>query len=158
MLNRFYGVYDIVCHENDPDLYDLQRDFGFLRDDGMMTISPKGTHVNGANIPRFLWPVIGSPMSGLNKIWSANHDSGYGKTLIIIDTNTLERITIQSAFNNWRNIPAIHFVHQASVNRKFVDDTLLQAMVVLEEPFWKRKLVYRAVRLFGRGYWTRGMA
>lgn len=38
-------------------------------------------------------------------------------------------------------------------NRKKCDGIFLEAMEVLNVPWWKRKLMYRAVRIFGRFGW-----
>lgn len=153
-MKRLYGLYEIAPHIDDPNTYDLKRDYAFLRQDGLLIISAKGTHVNGASIPLVFWPFLGSPLSGTNKLWSCCHDSLYAKTAIVIDTNTLKHITIQEAFDNWRDIPSEHFIHQTSFRRKFADQTLLEAMRYLGVNLIKRRLVYRAVRIFGRAHWT----
>jgi hypothetical protein len=42
--------------------------------------------------------------------------------------------------------------------RKYADDVFLEAMEVLEVPFWKRKLMYWAVRAFGGEHYGSGRA
>ena len=152
---RFIGLYDTIPLNNESNTYRLQRDFGFLRDDGLLIISPMGTNINGANIPRIMWRVIGSPLYSDNKLWSAPHDSLYGKTAVIMDTNVEGAYTPERMFECWRDLDAKFFVHQTCYNKLFADNTCKQAMVCLGEPWAKRVAVYRAVRWFGRGWWDK---
>ena len=39
------------------------------------------------------------------------------------------------------------------LTRKACDGIFLEAMAALKVPFWKRQLMYRAVRIFGGLYW-----
>ena len=150
---KFYGIYDTVPVTNGSNDYILQQDFGFLRSDGLMIISPEGVRINGANIPRILWPLIGSPLSGSNKEWSCGHDISYGKHAIIIDTLHPDAVDPLMMFTRWRTINAKFFRHQTCFDQKFADDTLLEAMKTCGEPWLKRQMVYRALRLFGHGGW-----
>jgi len=153
-MGMFYGDWDTKPLMAGSDTYVYEQDFGFCRDDGLLIISPMGTTTDGASIrPKIAWVWLGSPLEGFNRRWSASHDSGYRKTAVILDTNTVSDINY--AFVNWRDIPASHFVHQTTLNRKFFDQTLLQAMKACGESFVKRQTVYRMVRLFGRkaGWW-----
>jgi hypothetical protein len=149
----FYGVYDTKPHDDMPDVYDFQRDYAFLRDDGLLVISAKGTHTDGASVPRWAWCIVGHPMHGMNKYWSAAHDSLYAKTAIILDTHTLGSISVDSAFHIWRSLPARHFIHQTAFDKKFADQTLKQAMKALGESRVKTALCYSAVRVGGKGWW-----
>ena len=150
---KFYGRYDTIPLENDSNTYVYQQDFAFLRSDGLMIISPEGTTTDGASCPRFLWSLIGSPLSGSNKEWSSPHDSAYRKAAVIINTLHPDAIDPLMMFVRWRTISSKFFVHQTCKNKKFADDTLLEAMKTCGEPWFKQMLVYRAVRLFGVGWW-----
>ena len=148
----FLGVYDTVPTDKDPNMYELQRDYGFLRDDGLLIIGAKGVYVNGANIPRWAWVMVGSPLRGMNKYWSAPHDFLYAKHAIILDT-TVVKGNVCENFKHWRELPSDCFRHQTCFNKKFADNTLLQAMTFLEEPWIKRKVCYASVRVGGTGWW-----
>jgi len=150
-MTRFYGEYDIKPVSFGSDQYAYEQDFGFLRDDGLLIISVMGTKTDGASVGRIGGLIVGSPFKRFNKIWSAPHDSLYHKTAVILDTNSVWET--ESAFVHWRDLPAHHFKHQTCFNKKFADLTLLQAMKACGEGWFKRRAVYRAVRLWGRGWW-----
>ena len=152
-MGTFYGNYDTRPLMRGSDTYSYEEDFGFCRDDGLLIISPTGTTTDGASIrPKIIWTFMGSPLEGFNKEWSSAHDSLYRKAAVILDANTVDDSVF--AFHNWRDIPAKHFVHQTNFMRKFADQTLLQAMKACGEGWLKRRTVYRAVRLFGKGWWS----
>ena len=150
---KFYGRYDTIPKENDSNTYIYQQDFGFLRDDGLLIISPKGTTTDGASIPRFMWRLVGHPLYGANKEWASPHDNLYSKHAIIIDTT--HRLSLQPSvmFFSWREQSSSVFIHQTCFDKKFADDTLLQAMKTCGEPRIKQMAVYPSVRLFGKGWW-----
>ncbi len=155
-MKRFYGRYDTIPLEDDPDTYKYQRDFGFLRDDGIMVISPEGTTTDGASIrPKILWIPLGSPLEGGNKYWASPHDGLYRKFAIIMDTTRIGATTPLQMFHKWRELDSHFFIHQTTKNKAWADDTLRQAMKAWGEPAWKRSMVYRGVRIFGRnnGWW-----
>ena len=151
-MKRFYGEYDIKPLAFGSDEYAYEQDFGFLRDDGLLIISVMGTKTDGASVGRLGGLIVGSPFKKFNKIWSSPHDSLYHKTAIILDTKHTD--DIENAFGNWRDLPADYFKHQTCFKKKFADQTLLQAMKACGEVWIKRRAVYRAVRLFGRGWWA----
>lgn len=150
---KFVGTYDTMPIELASDTYH-QQDFAFLRADGLMIICPVGTTTDGASIPRFLWPLIGSPLRGKNKLWSAPHDALYRKCAIIIDAEKMQGITIDSILENWEEMPPEIFVHQTEFTKRFADRTMLQALKCCGVSWLKRRLIYRAVRIFGRGWWS----
>lgn len=41
--------------------------------------------------------------------------------------------------------------------RKEADDIFLECMILLDVPVWKRRTMYRAVRLFGGGVWKKAL-
>ncbi len=155
MIPHFIGLYDTIPIASDSDTYKFQRDFGFIRDDGIMVISQKDTTTDGASIPKFMWWMFGSPLQGANKEWSAPHDSLYRKQAIIIDCVDLDPLDITTVFENWRDLASTYFIHQASLDKWFADDTLRQAMIASGSSEAKRWAVYHAVRMFGKGWWQR---
>jgi len=157
-MKRFFGRYDTIPLEDDPDTYEYQRDFGFLRDDGIMIISATGTTTDGASIrPKILWIPLGSPMEGGNKYWASPHDSLYRKCAVLIDTTFIGSFEPIKMFQNWQTLDKHFFIHQTDMDKVFADDTLRQAMKAWGEPTWKRSMVYRGVRIFGRnnGWWNK---
>ncbi len=52
----------------------LLSDFGFFDDDGLEWIAPKGSLVNGADIPWIAWKTIGSPLVGRYRQATVLHD------------------------------------------------------------------------------------
>jgi len=52
----------------------LLKDFSFVDKHGVKWQAKKGDVVDGSSIPRFLWPVIGSPLVGMHRRASVLHD------------------------------------------------------------------------------------
>ena len=151
MRARFIGQYDTLPTKHNPDLYKFQQDFGFLRSDGLLIISPVSSYTDGASIPRFFWRLIGHPLQGRNKYWAAPHDSGYKACAIIIDVKRYY-MAAEDAFEHWEDLdPEIGFIHRSDLPRKWWDRTLLEAMAACKESWVKRRLVYMGVRIGGSG-------
>ncbi len=53
---------------------ELLEDFSFVDAKGTSWQAPAGSIVNGASIPRILWPVVGSPFAGRYRRASVLHD------------------------------------------------------------------------------------
>ena len=53
------------------------REIKFVRNSGEVLYCPAGTVTDGASIPRFLWRVIGPPMSGKWRRGAVIHDWEY---------------------------------------------------------------------------------
>ena len=145
---RFLGTYDTKPLGYSGNERMFQEDFGFLRKDGKLVISVSGTDTDGASIPRFFWRIIGSPLHGVNKYFAAGHDSLYNATAVIIDTYKYPG-TAEAIFYKWRVLMPHGFIHRADLTRKWADQHMLEVMEFMRVPWWKRKLVYRAVRMFG---------
>jgi len=147
-MARFLGTYNSIPSAYTENSYILEEDFGFLRNDGILVISPEGTCVNGSSIPRLLWFALGHPLESSNKYWSCSHDSLYGDTVIIIDTNRYEN-GLGDIFLNWRTLKPQGFIHRNDLDRKWADINMKLTMEYLGEGKLKVAMVYRAVRLFG---------
>ena len=80
---------------------------------------PVGFITNFVSIPRPLWAIL--PPTGK-----------YGKAAVIHDY-----------------LYAIHCINGRHISRKEADLIFLEAMKVLGVPAWKRRAMYRAVRIFG---------
>ena len=52
----------------------LLEEFTFTDDEGSVWVAPKGSPINGASIPKFLWSTVGSPYAGLYRNASIIHD------------------------------------------------------------------------------------
>ena len=166
-MAKFIGIYDtiparyddnVTC--NDLDMYVFQQDYGFLRDDYIMVISPRNTLTDGASIPPIAQLFMGHPLEGHNKYWSAQHDSGYKNTVIVINCkNLIPTMSPLRILKSWREFKHENwFIHRNKLNRKWWDNNLLQAMICRDEPKWKRKLVYAGVRLGGWASWKKNKA
>jgi len=154
-MSRFVGKLDFAPQDpGQPKEWKLAKDFGFVRDDGIMVVSPKGAHTDGASIPRFLWsvPWIGHPFRLANRFFSQPHDAGYAGIAVIIDLNAAQ-ITPETALDIWRESAMVSYmIHGENLSRKWWDETMREAMEVpvLKVKRWKKNVVYSAVRIFGR--------
>jgi hypothetical protein len=52
----------------------LVKDFGYTDPGGGRWLAPKGSVVDGASIPRFLWTIVGGPLEGKYRNASVIHD------------------------------------------------------------------------------------
>jgi len=149
-MSRFIGRLDFAPQDPErPDSWELDDDFGFLRDDGILVIALAGGRTDGASIPRFLWRDFGHPFLGKNRFWALPHDAGYGGYAVIIDLNAAQ-LPPDYALDNWLDISVEYQISSRNLSRKWWDETLLMAMGAIGERWFKRSAVYRAVRLFGR--------
>ena len=64
----------IVQWLDDGRTMELLEDFSFVDAKGTSWQAPAGSIVNGASIPRILWPVVGSPFAGRYRRASVLHD------------------------------------------------------------------------------------
>lgn len=97
---------------------------------------PAGLETDGASIPRFFWRLIGHPMMPVYVEAAVIHDAGY--------VNKLE----------WCRKNGGWLVEEHT--RKEVDDLFLHLMEALGLSWWRRRMMYLAVRWFGGGHWTEG--
>ena len=120
----------LVLHDT-GDEFELAYDFVVRIGDGTTLTAPAGTTTDGASIPRFFWRLIGPPMTGRYRQAAVIHDAGYTADL------------------QW-------CVDGASIeyDRKAVDALFLQLMKALGVPWWRRRMMYLAVRWFGAKHWT----
>jgi len=102
-----------------------------LRYEAIIT-APKGTVTDGASIPRFFWRLIGPPMTGRYRKAAIIHDAGYTGSLV------------------WTQ-----FHKKKTYTRKEVDALFLRLMKALGVSWWRRRLMYWAVRWFGGRHWTK---
>lgn len=57
----------------------LDEEFFYIDPKGRKWISPKGSYINGATIPQFLWDSLGGPYSGRYRRASVVHDVAVGE-------------------------------------------------------------------------------
>ena len=72
-LGKFIGRLITSWDGNGRDMR-LEQPFKFIDPEGKSWPVPKGTVVDGASIPQFLWSVIGGPFSGKYRYASVIHD------------------------------------------------------------------------------------
>lgn len=75
--DEYFGKYSsTVKAEWLPNQREMKilEDFEYEDPNGMRWIAPKGSLVDGASIPQWLWSVIGSPFAGLYRDASVIHD------------------------------------------------------------------------------------
>jgi hypothetical protein len=73
MVGAYEGTLDCRLL-NDGRQMEVLADFAYVDTGGLKWPVPKGAKVDGASIPRFLWPVIGAPWSGKYRDASVIHD------------------------------------------------------------------------------------
>ena len=108
----------------------LTDSFSFIDNNQEEWIANKGNPINGASIPEFLWGELNlkSPYIGNYRRAAALHDS-------------------------------LYFDHHSGVlvdeqdDQKKCDIVFYRAMYVDNTPWFQRKIMFIAVRLFGRFYW-----
>lgn len=120
----------LVLHDTGSE-FELAYDFIVRIGGDVVLRAPAGTITDGASIPRFFWRLIGPPLTGRYRQAAVIHDAGYTADL------------------QW-NIDG----DSRSYNRKDVDTLFLQLMEALGVPWWRRRLMHLAVRLFGAKHWT----
>jgi hypothetical protein len=70
---RFLG--DIITKWLDNGIHmEVIHPFAYQDSKGKQWLVPAGTHVDGASIPRGLWTIVGSPLTGLYRNASVVHD------------------------------------------------------------------------------------
>tara|TARA_Y100000310_G_scaffold221436_2_gene223020 strand:+ start:4695 stop:5126 length:432 start_codon:yes stop_codon:yes gene_type:complete len=92
--------------------------------------APKGTKTDGASIPRFFWRLIGPPLHADYAPAAVIHDAAYEGTLLWTEKGVVQLFTREEA-----------------------DDLFLFLMEKLGIPPWRRKMMFRAVRWFGKKAW-----
>jgi hypothetical protein len=113
--------------------YAVRNELEFRTDAGEHVTVFAGQTTDLASIPRALWPLL--PPDGPWALAAVFHDAGYRSQGAYVWNRRLGR------------------TRQQPYARAEVDGILLQAMVALAVPAWKRSLIYRAVRLFGGAGW-----
>jgi hypothetical protein len=158
MIPRFIGNINWAKQQHDtPDLWRLEEPYAQVTRDGHLIICLPWKRVNGASIPRPLWPIIGHPFEGGNKHWSTPHDLGYTGQAIVIDlTSTAAQALAPEAWVSlWSSIPHTLRIRPSRMGRAWFDRAMLEAMVLCGEPHIKRAAVFSAVRIFGGKNWDR---
>lgn len=72
-FGRFVGTVKTEWIEHDRKMR-LLEDFAYIDPFGKEWEAPKGSIIDGASIPRFLWTVVGSPFTGEYREASVVHD------------------------------------------------------------------------------------
>ncbi len=94
---------------------------------------PRGTRTDLASVPRLLWPMF--PPHGPWATAAVLHDLLY-------------------RMGDVRRAP-IEYRIVEEVDRRFVDRQFYEAMLALETPRWRARVMWAAVRVFGFRAWRR---
>jgi hypothetical protein len=135
---------------SDPsDDLTLDTRFGWLADDGILMICKRGAIVNGASIPRALWPLLGHPLSRRNRIWSVPHDCGYNGSACYINTKShvISRLKPDALIEFCDKLP--EDLHVARPSRLWHDLQMVRAMKATGEGKFKRSVCFLGVRAGG---------
>lgn len=167
-MGRFLG--ELNTTDLGPQLWELDEDFGQVTDDELLLIALQGFRFDGISIPTFAWSITSTaPMTGSQKYSAVIHDAGYaGKCIIIVDLRTARVATgydDERIFLRWTELPSSCFNHytRARFPRSFWDGKFLGGMRdsytynkdTPATPAWKRRVMYRAVRVAGWVPWRR---
>ncbi len=160
MTPRFIGRINWAPQQHGtPDLWRLEEPYAQVTSDGYLIMCPMWHGVNGASIPRVLWPIpfLGHPFEGRNKEWSPPHDMGYGGSAIVIDlaTTQAQTLTPESWAEVWDRIPFDMKINPRSLGRRWWDHAMLEGMQICGERKAKQFAVYHGVRIGGGGAWKR---
>ena len=109
--------------------WELQKQYSVLLTPGVYSRIEAGFIFNGASIPRLVWPLIGSPMTGKYVRAALVHDDAYENKRVFI---------------GGQPIP---------IFRRSADDTMLMLMKRDEVWRWRRNTIYLAIRVGGQHAW-----
>jgi len=98
-------------------------------------VCPKGMETDGASIPRFFWRLMGPKMEPPFYKAAIVHDAGYMDVL------------------QWSYSEDGEWVDEAHT-RKEVDELFRELLKNLGMKWWRRSLMYQAVRWFGGKHWA----
>jgi len=161
---RFLGNLKLEQRDDiDPSgkTWELLEDLGFLRKDGILVIGEKGATTDGASIPILLQRIIGLPIQDKYAAPATLHDGGYrkNKPVVLIDMNKTCGLDAEVVMAVWRDLPNLMdcqkgckcdcFIHAETMSRRFWDETFDQGNRVKGVTDWKRRVVFRAVCMFG---------
>ncbi|PUB79758.1 MAG: hypothetical protein DBO99_02810 [gamma proteobacterium symbiont of Ctena orbiculata] len=71
-LDKLKGVF--ISDAKPRPQFKTEQDFRFEDPNGLLWLTPSGTHVDGASIPQFFWSIIGGPFEGSYINASVIHD------------------------------------------------------------------------------------
>ena len=150
----FIGQLDFGAIDPSADVSELTlgQPLGWLCGNTLM-VCPAGSLVNGASIPRILWPILGSPLGRVNRVWSAVHDCGYRDEARYIDVShdELKDIKLKYIIEFLAHIPRDAIMPRP--NRLWHDQQMKKAMRSLHVPSVKIAACYAGVRLGGWASW-----
>ena len=123
-----------------------------LHDEGPVIIVPQGFWTDGASIPRFAWSIVGTPFESDYLQGAVLHDWLYHQVgWFVFSISVINQI----------KYPKEKVIYDKSSNRVFVQFTrkacdlmFYDAMQYLETPFWKRKIILRALDIAGWKAWN----
>ncbi len=113
--------------ENDTEYY-LRSNYRYKTLVGQNITVPAGFRTDEVSAPQATWAIVGMPPDGYYRAAGVVHDYLY-------------------SLNG--KVPGIATV----LSRKQCDGVLLEILTRLKTPWWKRRVAYLAVRLFGGGHW-----
>jgi len=131
----------------------LEQPFGWI-DGNIMQVCVPGSLVNGASIPKMLWPLLDSPLSERNRVWSTPHDCGYSGTSIYLNLShpSIMHTTYIHILNNYTWFPEAQVPRP---HRLWHDKQMFAAMGVMLEGLAKRVACFSGVRIGGSSNWRK---
>jgi len=138
-----------------PDVWRLEEPFAQLTCDGFVIVCEPWVATDGASIPRVLWPVVGHPFHGANKIWSQPHDQGYNGQAVVYRVSDLpiDPAKLLDRENDQYIYLRYMSQHVEIRRRKWWDKRMVEAMRLCGERWLKRFIVMRGVRAGGWVSW-----
>jgi len=160
MTPRFIGRLNWAPQQHDtPDLWRLEEPYAQVTSRGYLIMCPLMVGVDGASIPRPLWPIpfIGHPFERDNKFWSPPHDFGYRNLAIVIDLTTpAARVaTPETWAAMWNRIPGDMRIDPRGLGRPWWDDVMVEGMQICGERRAKQWIVYTGVRIGAGRAWRK---
>lgn len=158
MTPRFIG--DVNFARMNPsarDRWQLEEPFAQVSADGFLAIARPWKYINGASIPRFLWPVLGHPFSDKNKFWSVVHDQGHTNDALVIRLSDVPDIAPETMMER---MPSGGWVYElfrdrhAKRPRHWYDTRMVEAMELLNESRCKQAICWTGVRAGGWKAWN----
>jgi len=141
-----------------PELWMTEEPFAQVTSDGFVIVCRPWKRTDGASIPRFVQiiPKIGHPFEKGNKYWSLPHDHGYNNTAVVLKLSDISAVAPESVIQHCGRgvyvFDAFSFM-QVRQPRSWFDSKMVEAMVLTQEPSWKRGVVWSGVRAGGWKPW-----
>ena len=152
-LHGLNYLQQVIYRWTHPPLYRLTREFVITQDDGLELVHRKGFVIDGASVPRFLWPVIeptGTLLEG-----SVPHDQWYQYGYLLARRSSCKVFPAESERLVERFPDLFGDLVPIFIGRgqKFGDQLLRDITIRKHGATVDAGRAYRALRLFGWRAW-----